>query len=481
MPFRKSPPSPLPLLLLLLALNPAAAPAKPAGEPAAQRPAGEPAAKAPVGEPNAKSAAGEPNAGPPADELTGAPPAALFGERANWPAAEPAGEESSEPADPRFAERAAAAKRDKIYGFDLDTLAYATAKATAFSTQYGSAQGEANFELWLRQQGLDRVGYDAAYDTFLKHFEADPTGSLEESYFAALDRYAPNAKPPDLQDQAGPELARQSGQQRVDAAYGASAWPSASGQAPGGNQADSQLRTIDELLAESQARTSSAYLALQEATAKQNAAQFERFRKGNLPVSEEEPASPPPEEKAPAAQPEQKAPASPRPPQPAASAITAALSSASPEAIAPLAAALDRGTEAERRAAARPFAWWCDLFTLVPPAQRDSDPRTPYCHPAAVRQLWLPAALDILAAAPEKDLHLVPGLLDYFKLLGFAAESKAALASLLERLEAAENAAAQRLGSAKTPVETILEQSRLRDLKEAKEQVQKALGKEQVD
>ncbi len=80
---------------------------------------------------------------------------------------------------------------DKVHGFDLDTLAKATAQATAFSSQYGTAQGHASFDQWLRQQDLSLADYDAAYSAFLERFAKDPTGRLEQSYFAALDLYTP--------------------------------------------------------------------------------------------------------------------------------------------------------------------------------------------------------------------------------------------------------------------------------------------------
>lgn len=344
------------------------------------------------------------------------------------------------------------AAADKIRGFDLDTLARATAQATAFSTQYGTAQGQTSFDGWLRQQGLSLADYDVAYDTFLKRFEKDPSGRLEESYFAALDRYTPGERQPDLGDQATTAgVARENEGAQVEAAYGADAWRAVDDALPGQADAASQLALIDQLMADSQARASTTFLDMQEAAAQKHAAQFESLRKGRLPsaVAERAPADSPPE--APA-----EAPA--------------------PGSVEALHAALLSPLTESRRQAARPFAWECDGLALVPAAERESDPRHASCQPMALRGLWLPVAKEIFDAAPQEELHRVAPLLDYLRAFDLEVAARPSLEALRQRLRHAEAEAVAGLAEGPAEPEKILLKKRTAELGETLAAVERALG-----
>lgn len=338
---------------------------------------------------------------------------------------------------------------EKVRGFDLDKLALATAKATAFSTQYGSAEGEASFDGWLREQGLSLADYDAAYNTFLERFERDPSGRLEESYFAALDRYTPGERRPELGDPARDGLAREDEGTQIDAAYAADAWSAIDEALPGQTDAATQLAMIDKLLADSQARASSGFLAMQEAAAQKYAAQFESFRKGQLPGSGDaaEPAAAPP-------------PAAPTPEPGSIGALHTAL-------LSPLAE--------KRRAAARAYAWECDSLALVPAAERDQDPRAPLCAPVALYSLWLPVAKEIFEAAPQAELHRVAPLLDYLRGFDLEADARQGLEALRRRLRQAELEAVAELAEERSEPERILLKKRGAELRDALAAVERAL------
>lgn len=346
----------------------------------------------------------------------------------------------------------AEAQGEKVRGFDLETLAKATAQATAFSTEYGSAQGEANFDQWLRQQGLSLADYDAAYSAFLERFASDPSGRLEESYFKALDLYTPGERRPDLKDQAAPEVAREDRRGEVDAALAADAWSQVDASPPG-REAALQQQHFTQLLAESQSRASSAYLALDQTVAQRYAQQIAGLRAGDLPVAPPAAGSGP------------KAPPPPPPPPPDAAGALGALH-----------AALSSPQAEARHAAARPFAWECDRLALSPAAARQQDPRATLCASLVLRDLWLPVAWEIFDAAPAEELDRVAGLLPYLEAFGFSGESRLSLESVRERLREEESAATARLAAAQRPAERILLQSRCADLRETLAAVEAALA-----
>ncbi len=283
---------------------------------------------------------------------------------------------------------------EKVRGFDLEALARATAKSTAFSTEYGTAQGEANFEAWLRQQGFTLADYDAAYSAFLDRFSQDRSGGLEQSYFKALDLYTAGEQPAPLeQNRALPELEREGRRSEVDAAFTADAWQSVERVSVLG-QAAAEQEKFGQILAESQARASAAFLALEESTAQKYGPQFASLRAGQLPGGE--PATPSANSRA-------AAPVPPIPPP------------AADGALAALYAALRSSRPEERRAATRPFAWECDRLAAEPaPAPsggEKDDPRRALCGSLVLRDLWLPVAWEIFDAAPEAELDRVAPLL----------------------------------------------------------------------
>jgi hypothetical protein len=342
---------------------------------------------------------------------------------------------------------------EKIRGFDLDTLALATAKATAFSTQYGIAQGAESFDAWLRQQGLSLADYDQAYSVFLKRFEEDGSGRLEESYFAALDRYAPGAERPAPQESAAAELAAGNQGSQIDAAYRADAWATVEATASGQTDATAQARRIDQLLADSQSRASTSFLATQDASAKKFAEAMASLRPGTLPPG-----------------------LGPNLAVPAGTASRPQPAPLKPGSLEAQHAALQSADAETRRAAARPFAFECDGLALVAPAGREADPRSRYCHGAILRDLWLPVAWEILDAAPEQELHRVAPLLPYLETFGFAEPSRLALEALHGRLKDAERAAAAELAAALSAPERILLGARCSTLREILAAVEKSLG-----
>jgi len=341
--------------------------------------------------------------------------------------------------------------RDKVRGFDLESLALATAKATAFSTEYGTGEGSANFEIWLRGRGLSLADYDVAYETFLARFAADPSGRLEESYFAALDRYTPGERRPELKGQTAGELDGASERGQVDAAYRADAWAAVDAAAPAGQpESGDQRGRINQMLADSQALASSGYLALQEAGARQHAAQFDKLRKGSLPAGEAEAPEP--------------APAAPVVPP------------AEPSSIAALHQALLSPLAESRRGAARAFAWECDQLALMPPAERSRDQRAETCSEVELRAVWLPVALEIFDAAPQAELHRVAALLDYLRAFDLEADARPRLEALRQRLVPAELEATARLAEARSAPEGILQRKRSAELGAALDAVERALG-----
>ena len=335
---------------------------------------------------------------------------------------------------------------DKIRGFDLETLALATAKATAFSTQYGTAQGAESFDGWLRQQGLSLTDYDQAYDLFLKRFEEDRTGRLEESYFAALDRFAPLAgQPAAPAERTAAELMAGDASPQIDAAYLANAWPAAQGAPTGPADVALQAQRIGQLLADNEARTQATLRTLQDASSRQIAEKMAGLRPGTLPPADDG--------KAPVARPR------PAPLQPGSlEALHSALQSADAE---------------TRRGAARGFAFECDGLAL---SAREGDPRAPFCQGEVLRDVWLPAVWEILDAAPQEELRRVAPLLPYLESFGFAEPSRLALEALRERLQDAELAAATELAAAASAPEKILLGARRSTLREVLAAVEKSLG-----
>ena len=341
------------------------------------------------------------------------------------------------------------ASDERIHGFDVETLAKATVQATAFSSEYGLAQGEKSFELWLRSQGLSLREYDAAYEAYLKHFANNK--SLEQSFFAALDRYAPEpATKPQNQTEAGLQALDARG--TIDQAYrGSGQVGSESSGSAAMDELDpeSQREQVFAILAASQSLANTSVLAEQEVVAQKYGEQLANLRRGTLPKAEDEPYVPL---------------AEPLPP-------------AEPETLAKLDAALASAHAPTRQAAARPFAWECDSLSLLKAEEREQDPRTLFCQPAALRLQWLPVALEIFDQAPEDRLELVAGVLDYLKPFGFEAESQQALEALARRLKSAITSAESRLAKPQTlgTPEQILLKKRLRDLKSTLEAIERAL------
>lgn len=361
---------------------------------------------------------------------------------------------------PAAAKAAPEGTAEKVRGFDLDKLAMATAQATAFSTQYGSDRGQETFDHWLRQQGLSLADYEAAYDNFLVRFEKDPSGRLEESYFAALDRYTPGEQRAEPGDAAIAGLAREDEGGRIDSAFRADAWKAVDQALPGETDAASQLAMIDQLLADSQARASSGFLAMQDVAAEKYSAQFESLRKGRLPGtlpgSPSAPSSPSPSAQADGGE-------LPAPPPPPGSAAALHLTLQSPD-------------PATRRGAARAFAWECDGLALVPAADRERDERAKLCASTVLRTLWLPVAREIFDAAPAEELHRVASLLDYLRPFQLENEARAGLEGLRERLRQSELETTGALAEDRPEIEKILLKKRSGELREALAAVERALG-----
>lgn len=338
---------------------------------------------------------------------------------------------------------------ERIHGFDIETLAKATVQVTAFSTEYGLAQGEKSFELWLRSQGLSLREYDAAYEAFQKRFANN--SSLEQSFFAALDRFAPPAPPPP--NPAEQALTAFDSRGRIEEVYYGSAQSGSDSLSPTtGEGLDPSLKPeqIYDILAASQSMANTTVLAEQEVLAEKYGEQLAALRRGSLPPAQEEPLVPL---------------AEPLPP-------------AEPETLMKLDADLASAHAATRQAAARPFAWECDSLSVLKAEARAEDPRSIFCQPAALRFQWLPVALEIFDRAPEDNLDLVAGLLDYLKPFGFLAESREALEALRRRLDATIQAAETRLGKNEGVgvAEQILLKKRLRDLKTTLEAVDRTLA-----
>ncbi len=346
---------------------------------------------------------------------------------------------------------------DKIHGFDLDTLALATAKSTAFSTQYGAARWESSFDSWLRGRGLSLADYEAAYKGYLKRFDDDASGRLEGDYFSALDRYTSGEQDPDLDDRAAPGLAAEDSSERFNEAYRADAWSNLGSNVDAQADAATQIKRIDRMMAEAQAQTNPAILAMQDATVQKYAAQLEQFRKGTFPGL--------PPESAFESQSEAELPR----PEP--------LEPAEPSTIGTLHAELLSPLAATRHAAARPFAWECDALGLVAAAERAADPRSIYCQPEKLRSEWLPVAIETLEVAPQAELHFVELLLPYLKLMGFATESRPVIAALRQRLQDALPGSEARIALAGGP-EKILLRARDRDLRSALAATEKALAEQ---
>lgn len=348
---------------------------------------------------------------------------------------------------------------EKVRGFDLEALARATAKSTAFSTEYGTAQGAVNFEVWLHQQGFSLADYDAAYSAFLDRFSQDKSGGLEQSYFKALDLYTAGEQPAPLEEnRALPELARESRRSEVDAAFTADAWQSVEQVSVLGQAADQQEK-FGQILAESQARASAAFLALEESTAQKYGPQFASLRAGQLPGGGTDSAS--------LAEDRSAAPAPPVPPP------------AGEGAIAALYAALRSNRPDERRAAARPFAWECDHLAAAPASAAEGepeDPRQARCGSLVLRDLWLPVVWEIFDAAPEAELDRVAPLLPYLAAFDFAGESRLSLESLRDRLREEETAAIARLAAAERPAEKIFLRARCGGLRSTLSAVEAALA-----
>lgn len=343
------------------------------------------------------------------------------------------------------------AQDERIHGFDIETLAKATVQATAFSSEYGLAQGENSFELWLRSQGLSLRDYDAAYNAYLGRFAEDK--GLEQSFFAALDRYAPlPAEMP--RNQTEETLRELDSQGTIDQAYrgsGPTGTETTDSRAADSFDAVSQREQIYEILASSQSLANPSVLAEDEVLAKKYSEQLASLRGGTLPAAtDDEPLVP----------------------------LAETLTPAEPDTLAKLDAALASAHAATRQMAARPFAWECDSLSLLKPRARAQDPRMSFCQPSALRYQWLPVALEIFDQAPEEKLELVAGILDYLEPFGFETESRQALEALAGRLKGTISNVESRLGkleSLSVP-ERILLDKRLRELRSTLAAVERSLA-----